>query len=279
MGSSGGFDDFDFGDLGTDDLWDDTAGGDEEFGDAFGLGNGGSSSSGDAFGSGLGNGGNGGDAFGQSTNTSGQQIDNSRLEGAFDVSNQYDNTNGTNGDSREVKKMALIFIGVGVVLLIIVFIIAGVVGKKNQNAVNDNTGNTGTNVAVQPSNVQSDPNEILKSNGNNFTSSSSSAAGPGNLKWSEIPGDEIIENVSEDFQPNTFLITSVKHYARTVDSDNNLVIKTVLTGAINGLNGSYTLEVPYDKGRRISVGGSLNVYCRLGTYNGKTVLVELRYEE
>ena len=33
----------------------------------------------------------------------------------------------------------------------------------------------------------------------------------------------------------TFTVTSVKHYARSVDANNNLVIKTTIQGSISGL--------------------------------------------
>lgn len=209
------------------------------------------------------------DSFGDG----GQEIDSTRLEGAMNI-NQFNNggMGEQSAQGTSIRKQAIIAIVAGVMIVLIVLIVAVTSSKKK------NTGSSQPAQEVKQTQTNSgqSPNEILGSSDVTGNGVAKYTLDSGGLKWTEIPGNEVVD-VSEDFQETGFLITGVKHYARVVDGNNNLVIKTVLTGGIDGLSGQYTLEVPYDKGIKVPVGEKMNVYCRLGTYNGKTVLVELKY--
>ena len=92
----------------------------------------------------------------------------------------------------------------------------------------------------------------------------------------EITDKEKIE-FKEEYTPLTFTITKIKHYARAVDKQNNLVVKTTLYGSWSGLSGVYTVDVPYYKGIKLSMGDSFNVEVRLGIFNDKVVVGDIKY--
>ena len=96
------------------------------------------------------------------------------------------------------------------------------------------------------------------------------------FNWTEIEDDAQIA-YNNSYSELTFTITGIKHYARSVDVNNNLVIKTTLTGSISGLSGTYSLDIPYNKGTKLVVGNQFTVQVLLGQYNGKTVVCDIVY--
>jgi len=87
--------------------------------------------------------------------------------------------------------------------------------------------------------------------------------------------DELV--LSTDYTALTYTVTEIEHYARKVDVNNNMELKTMLKGSLSGFGGTYELEVPYSIGSNLKVGNSFNVSVRLGSYNGVSVVDEIAY--
>ena len=94
--------------------------------------------------------------------------------------------------------------------------------------------------------------------------------------WSTITDSEQV-TFNNEYTDMVFTVTGIEHRARAVDANNNLLVKTTLTGSVSGLSGTYQLDVPYNKGIKLVVGNSFNVHVQLGSYNGKTVVGEIKY--
>jgi hypothetical protein len=74
-----------------------------------------------------------------------------------------------------------------------------------------------------------------------------------------------------------FYVTDINHYVKEVEGSNNIVLKSTLTGSLSGYPGTYTLDIPYDKGIRLSVGTSFDVQVQVGECQGRTVIGEILY--
>jgi type II secretory pathway pseudopilin PulG len=281
--------DFDFGDfsLNNDNSFDSDGGfgSDNAFGsdDLFGS----STSSNQGFGS---------DDFGfgessspsqnnapQNTNSN-QQSD---FAGAFDDNANYQEQNEQDGST---KKNAIIIVVVGIVgVIAVLFLARFITNKTKQNDSNltsyteqvDNNSDSSSNTR-QSENVDNIMTNSDASNSNTQASQSDSSTSVSYVQdengynWIEITDSENVE-FNQDYVDMTFTVTNIKHYARSVDTNNNLVIKTALAGSISGLSGTYVIDVPYNKGVKLVVGDSFTVHVQLGSYNGKTVVGEISY--
>lgn len=198
------------------------------------------------------------------------------------VSNLDSQNQESNDDQGNLKKQSLIVIAVGIGLLIIVFIVAGLVRghsnknvstndvqKEQQNTVSNNENNQSANDILNDSNVSND--DTSNSNNNVITNTQDSK-----YTWTVITDSEDVQ-FNEEYSDMVFTITGIEHRARVVDTNNNLVVITNIQGSISGLPGTYELNVPYDKGVKLVVGRSFTVHVQLGTYNDKTVVGEIKY--
>ena len=281
-----------FEDSGFDSLFDDAGFDSAGFGDdgGFDSSDGSNTSSGfDSFDSGdadL-------DGF-SSTNTQnneGASISEDDLGNAFDKSLEDNHDTPESGNEHGgLKKQAIIMVAVGVVALLLVIAIASAVGRHSSN----NTSNDNI-VAQTPDNSAntrvdiSDNNDYSSSKNTNNNSTNNNDASTSNeensikyvqdenmFNWVEITNNEDVQ-IEDNYSDMTFTVTGLKFYARSVDTNNNLVIKCVVSGSVSGLSGTYTLDVPYNKGVRLVVGNSFTVHVQLGTYNGKTVVCDMKY--
>lgn len=218
-----------------------------------------------------------------------------------DLGNAFDNSLEDNHDTPEsgnehggLKKQAIIMVVVGVVALLLVIAIASAVGRhSSNNTVNPNNDGVNNNVVAQtPDNSAntrvdiSDNNDYSSSNNNSTNNNDASTSNDENsvkyvqdenmFNWVEITNNENVQ-IEDNYSDMTFTVTGLKFYARSVDTNNNLVIKCVVSGSVSGLSGTYTLDVPYNKGVRLVVGNSFTVHVQLGTYNGKTVVCDMKY--
>lgn len=201
-------------------------------------------------------------------NSQGSQIDSNRLSNAFgDANNDYadvPDTAGAGGNQAGTKKSAIVAIVVGVIAVSIILVVATKAGRKHVEKQNNSSSNS---QVMSTNNAQpSDSGQTVRYVSDEL-----------DLDWIEITDHESVE-FEDEYKEFQFTITDIKHYARAVDSQNNLVVKTVLTGAISGLTGSYTIEVPYEKGVLLSTDSdSFTVYVKVGTYNGKRVVGDIKY--
>lgn len=222
-----------------------------------------------------------------------QQNSNQFADSVSNFDSQNQNSNNEDDNRSGLMKQAVIVIAIGVVILILVFVIAGFVGKSKKN---DNS-NQQQQVeqqeqqeqqqleqnTVQQKQQDTDADSIM--NGDNSTDSSDTDDSNKNVitnekdskyTWTVITNKEDVQ-FNKEYSDMTFTITSIEHRARSVDTNNNLVVITNIQGSISGLSGTYELNIPYDKGVKLVVGSSFTVHVQLGTYNGKTVVGEIKY--
>ena len=185
-----------------------------------------------------------------------------------DISNNFSNTNLSDNNSEEqgfVKRNAIKLVIAGVVLIIFVLILDAALSKKKQPRVeNDNTVNVETRDVT--SEIQS---------GNTSQTSRNSFDTFGSGDWVEIDNEQDVEFDKES--KLRFTITEIKHLARKVSVGDRVEVKTVLYGSISGLQGTYQLEVSYDKGKKLNVGNEFDINVQMGEYKGKPVVGRISY--
>ena len=167
---------------------------------------------------------------------------------------QYEESGGTS----EVVKLGIIMIVVAIVLIIITFVIRGAIKGRPKNKAIDKVNQIVSQ--QEPGTV----NQNISQTGNNDW-----------IQFTTTKGDVYFQDERLD---STFTVTKVTHYAKVATSDGEYVtMKTILTGNLSGLVGTYELEIPYNKGTRISVGNSFSVAVEYGEYDGKFVIGEIEY--
>ena len=185
-----------------------------------------------------------------------------------DTNNNFSNTNLSDNTSEEsgfVKRNAIKLVIAGVVLIIFVLILGAALSKKKQPRIeNDNTVNVETRDVT--SEIQS---------GNTSQTSRTSFDTFGSGDWVEIDNEQDVEFDKES--KLRFTITEIKHLARKVSVGDRVEVKTVLYGSISGLQGTYQLEVSYDKGKKLNVGNEFDINVQMGEYKGKPVVGRISY--
>lgn len=164
--------------------------------------------------------------------------------------------NEVSGGKQQVIKTAVIIIGAGVLIFALGF---GIVRMVKGTAARSNPENQPSTTQQQPSPQAPVQNTANNSNG-----------------WIAFGKEDAIA-FNEETLASTFTVTDIKHYAKVVDGENNLMVKTVLTGSLSGFIGTYELEIPYEKGCLLSVGNYFNVDVNVGEFNGKRVVGEIKY--
>lgn len=178
-------------------------------------------------------------------------------------------SNYTGNSNKLSKKTAIAVIGVGIGAFLIICIIASFIsglGNKSSNRGTESSSNNTNNQQV--TNVTpSQPNTSYSAPVSNTNNSNG---------WTEFnSASEII--FQEGYKELVFTVTEIHHYVKT-EGSNALSIKTTLTGSLSGMSGTYELDIPYDKGSKLSVGTEFTVNVQLGEYNGRTVIGEVTYK-
>ena len=148
-----------------------------------------------------------------------------------DIENQSDSelgdfaseaSEGLTQDKADFKRTALTIIAIGVILLLLVLSFMRIFGGGKKKPTDTPVNNNQTVVN----------NEVTQPSANSYSDG-----------WVSIDKTEIA--FSEEYVPTQFFITGIEHVARVVDEENNLEIKTILTGSIYGYPGTYKLDIPY----------------------------------
>lgn len=74
-----------------------------------------------------------------------------------------------------------------------------------------------------------------------------------------------------------FTVTDITTYARLSGVGSDKQVKSVLSGSISGLTGTYVVELPADKALKLGVGNSFKIDYQLKTVNGYKLVGEIRY--
>ncbi len=190
------------------------------------------------------------------TDNTDNQSDQNQADEYGDFSDNSNNNEMT-ADKSSIIKTAAIMIAVGIMIVIIAFKVVGsLTSAKDDDKVID--GNTSSQISNQPQ-VQIPQNSTQTDNLDG---------------WSKISGEDNI-NFSDNLINTSFTITQINHYAKIVSD--NIVMKTVLKGIVNGYDGTYELEVPYSKGCQLKTGMEFKIQVEVGEFNGKTVIGDISY--
>lgn len=214
---------------------------------------------------------------------------NSGTETGFEAvenDDEQENTAEASSGKRATRKtsMTAIICGIGVVVLAVV--IVGVFSKLSDKKIeaNKNKATVDEQVEQQVETVVEPPQKVDLGGKNTSTSqpdtkpnTSSDAKVDSNNGWIEFSTDDSI-TFKDERVALTFTITKVSHYVKVVDSNSNLMVKSVLTGALSGLSGTYEIEVPYTVASKVNPGDFFDVTVEMGTdTRGKTVVGEILY--
>lgn len=273
--------DFDFGD--DDDLIDDTSqssSGNSTRGNmgqpmsqgSQGRSQGASGSSGDGFGFDFDGGGSSSSSGSFSDSDSGDPSDTFSVDDIqFDPNASPDDSDG----KKSVVKTGVIIVVAGLTLMLVSALLYTRVFNKSEaeDSVNQHSESR--------QETQKNPSTSNKSNSqsgqtSNNQQSSSQGTKQSSDGWSEIGADEQI-SFNDGAVELTFTVTNVKSYARVI-GENSIEVKTVLTGSLSGLEGTYQVEVPYTYSGYVTVGSVLKAQVRIGNFNGRNVVNDIEIE-
>lgn len=212
-------------------------------------------------------------------------------------------------DHKNSIKVAAMIIALGVIIIIAALIVYRFIQKPKTNtgstqqnvlvqqAQSEQTGNNiqnnGSNVQVQPQTstdtsvseqpVQSNQvNNSLGTQGNTYTTPGQTDIGQSEQVqddgWVKFQSNQDAVIYQQDYVAATFTVTKVANYVNVSDADTDYIqIKQTLSGQIQGLPGTFQIDVPYNLGSNVQVGQSFDVQVLYGTYNGRTVVGDVRY--
>lgn len=228
--------------------------------------------------------GEGFDQLDSSSETGSRDSSNDDFSGAFDDNTSEDESNS----ETKTTKASILIAAAGILLFIIISIIAIKVtsgGKDSdvkqetvntQEAVEDEK-RTEKRTEKETDRDSKDVSNIMNSgNKDKENNKSKNETKTDSNGWVEIDNKQEIK-FNKNKKELIFTVTKINHFAKKVGVNDNLVIKTTLTGSLSGLTGSYSLDVPYSKGSKLVVGDEFTVLVELGTYNKKTVVGEISY--
>lgn len=160
--------------------------------------------------------------------------------------------NTNNGDNR-VKIIAIL----GVVILIITFLTIMVVNyvRKNKDTLVEEVVTTTKEYTTVDNNITTNVN-------NTDSISSDSKTGYVEIEPQELEFTDDIEGI--------FTVTALKFFAK--NSGDETFVKSIATGSISGLSGTYGVEVPYHLAVNINIGDSFKLYYKLGNIDGNRVV-------
>lgn len=169
---------------------------------------------------------------------------------AFKESKSNDTLVDTDAVSAKKTAKLAIIIGVGILLFTLI-ILSVLVNRKNNK-------NTAPPVKVESTGNVSNNTVTIESN-----------------KWTQFKGDTSIQ-----FEANiesSIVVTDIKHYASISNNNNDRQLKSIVTGSISGIIGTYELEIPYSSAMKLKVGDSFIITYSIGDYNGYKVIGEIKY--
>lgn len=187
-------------------------------------------------------------------------------------STEFGDTSNQGGDSSGITKTAIISIVVGFIVVLVAFFGMKMIASKGQANVSTTNSATSSNVKDNSNNVNAVANKDV---GNKIDMSSSNSSENKNDWKTFEASDEIVFN--EDYVDSIFTVVSTKNYVKVVNSENELLVKTVVTGSLSGFTGTYELELPYEKGSQLLPGNNFKVEVQLGSFKEKIVVGEIVY--
>lgn len=195
----------------------------------------------------------------------GIDIEEEGLSDSLETSGELEFNN--NEDSLPVKnpkKVAIIAIIMGLALITICL---GLFSLSQHTRDKDTTNQTNVNT------VKTTENDIEGNKGNNTNQVSVDNTYVNDWVQFELANDMDFNNVID----GEFTVTSIQHFAKVVNSQNDKIVKSILKGNISGLVGTYEVEIPYYKAVKLQLGTLLKIQYRYNVQNGAKVIGEISF--
>lgn len=190
-----------------------------------------------------------------------------------------------NVSNKNPKKVAIIAIIMGIVLITIclaLFSLSQHLKERNRDDTQQNISNTvNSTVNDIEGNKENIGNEF---NGNTDSSEDTVSSGGVNddsninndndvNDWVqfEVAGDITFDNVID----GELTVTSIQHFAKVTNIQNDKMVKSVVKGNISGLVGTYEVEIPYYKAVKLQIGTLLKIQYKYASQNGVKVIGEI----
>lgn len=179
------------------------------------------------------------------------------FDGGFDSEKTMDcSAQNTCTDDSSKKKAAIACIIIGALLITVVTIIYGRTSNKGKSNTN-NTESSSKNVS---------------STNNSNTSGYAQFTNNGWIKISD-PYAELSKQLE-----GVMTITDLNYFARTIDGNSaKLEIRMVATGAIDGMEGAYEIELPYRIKDVLEIGSRISIYYSIAEVSNERSVIDLTY--
>ena len=175
-------------------------------------------------------------------------------------------------DRKNTVVQCIKLIGCGIGVLIIILIIVAVANRiKSRGQMAQQTEQS----VQQVEQVQTPVNETQASDTVQSTPEQSQPVQGEDTGWIEFSGASEEIYFSENPIETTFTVTKVRSYVKVTSVNNDIMLKTVATGSLSGYNGTYEVELPYNKGSLLQPGAVLKVSIQVGEYGGSSVVGEI----
>ena len=185
----------------------------------------------------------------------------------------FDDSSTQNEGDTKITKTAIIAIVLGFVVILLAFFgmktLKGTAEKKSNISASSNTVSDAKNSTTVDNTVSNNVN----SNKIDIESSNSSKK---DKDWKAFESSEDIV-FNDDYVDSIFTVISTKNYVKVVNSENELLVKTVVTGSLSGFTGTYELELPYYKGSQLLPGNNFKVEVQIGNFKENIVVGEIVY--
>lgn len=188
-------------------------------------------------------------------------------------------------DRKSVVKTSLVAIACGILLIVVVATVVGLfrkasnMNKDAEQQIDDTQQDTNNQQEdVEHQEVENQQNEQNTSNvtydNNTYVIDERNT----NSDWVELGESDINVTVNDNLIDSNFTVMDKKYYAKIAENTDVIEIKTVLTGAISGMSGTYEIEVPYSLGKDVDIGMNFDIHMSLGeTSTGEKVINEIKY--
>lgn len=194
-------------------------------------------------------------------------VDSGSLDDLSDIESILNDDNEeevvTESKFKRLFKLLAIPIATVVLALIIILVVTAIKSNSKEQHKDINTVDK-DNASV----VNVDNTEELKGASNNNSST--------NTDWIWLKDSPEIA-FDEYYIDSVFHITDVKTGIKLLNESKDLIIKSVLVGTIDGFDGEFSIDVPYNKNYRQSIGKSFNIKVRVGEYSGRVVIGDIEY--
>ena len=179
---------------------------------------------------------------------------------------EYDNTDNEVdqvSESKTVSKYAII----GGVLVLVVALIFIAITNRVKNG--DTTSGTSASAEIPRENVTDSAEGTGGTDIEEGNSAQSGITSASTLNsWIMLDGAEPVE--FNQLVESNITVTSISHMA--LNNNGTIQLKSVISGNISGLVGTYEVEVPYSRGARLNIGDTIDISYQLGAMGNSRIV-------